>query len=174
MSRIEKNKGYDTFLKAIKELVDQEKIKNEKFLVVGGGAEEDKFNELVKKLNLKDYLEIRNMVSQEELINIYNSLDIFVFPTRRKSESLGLVGLEAMACETIVISSDAKGPMSYVKNKKNAYVFKQGDSKSLVDVINTVTGLDTNDIDKIKAGALSTAEEYDSTNMDDILYKVFR
>jgi len=34
-------------------------IKNERFIVVGGGQEESKFNELVKELDIKDYLEIR-------------------------------------------------------------------------------------------------------------------
>ena len=174
VSRIEKNKGYDVFLKAIKELVDQDKIKNEKFLVVGGGIEEDQFNELVKKLKLKDYLEIRNMVSQEELINIYNSLDIFVFPTYRKSESLGLVGLEAMACETIVIASNNYGPTDYVINNKNGKFFKPEDYKDLANKILEVKKMNNEEINKMKKKARETAIKYDSKNTKDLLLKVFK
>ncbi|MBO6195004.1 MAG: O-antigen ligase family protein [Bacilli bacterium] len=174
VSRIEFNKGYDIFLKAIKELVDEKKIKNERFIVVGGGQEEDKFNELVKKLNIKDYLEIRNMVSQEELINIYNSLDIFVFPTYRKSESLGLVGLEAMACETLVIASKNYGPTDYVINNKNGKFFKPEDYKDLAKKILEMKKLNNEEIKKMKKKARETAVKYDSKNTKDMILKVFK
>ena len=174
VSRIEKNKGYDVFLKAIKELVDQDKIKNLKFLVVGGGLEEDKFNELVKKLKLKDYLEIRNMVSQEELINIYNSLDIFVFPTYRKSESLGLVGLEAMSCETLVIASKNYGPTDYVIDNKNGKFFKPEDAKDLANKILEMKKMNNEEVKKMKKKARETAIKYDSNNTKELLLKVFK
>ena len=174
VSRIEKNKGWDVFLKAVKELVDEEKIENEKFIVVGGGAEEKEFNELVKKLKLKDYLEIRNMVSQEELINIYNSLDIFVFPTYRKSESLGLVGLEAMSCETLVIASKNYGPTDYVINKSNGLFFKPEDSKDLAKKILEMKKMNNEEINKMKKKARETAIKYDSKNTKDMLLKVFK
>lgn len=174
VSRIEKNKGYDVFLKAIKELVDQDKIKNLKFLVVGGGLEEDKFNELVKKLKLKDYLEIRNMVSQEELINIYNSLDIFVFPTYRKSESLGLVGLEAMSCETLVIASKNYGPTDYVVDNKNGKFFKPQDYKDLAAKILEMKKMNNEEVKKMKKKARETAIKYDSNNTKELLLKVFK
>ena len=174
VSRIEKNKGYDVFLKAIKELVDQDKIKNLKFLVVGGGLEEDKFNELVKKLKLKDYLEIRNMVSQEELINIYNSLDIFVFPTYRKSESLGLVGLEAMSCETLVIASKNYGPTDYVVDNKNGKFFKPQDYKDLAAKILEMEKMNKEEVKKMKKKARETAIKYDSNNTKELLLKVFK
>ena len=174
VSRIEKNKGWDVFLKAVKELVDEEKIENEKFIVIGGGAEEKEFNELVKKLKLKDYLEIRNMVSQEELINIYNSLDIFVFPTYRKSESLGLVGLEAMSCETLVIASKNYGPTDYVINKSNGLFFKPEDPKDLVKKILEMKKMNNEEINKMKKKARETAIKYDSKNTKDMLLKVFK
>lgn len=174
VSRIEKNKGYDVFLKAIKELVDQDKVKNLKFLVVGGGLEEDKFNELVKKLKLKNYLEIRNMVSQEELINIYNSLDIFVFPTYRQSESLGLVGLEAMSCETLVIASNNYGPTDYVVDNKNGKFFKPQDPKDLASKILEMQKMNKEETSKMKKKARETAIKYDSNNTKDLLLKVFK
>ena len=79
-----------------------------------------------------------------------------------------------MACETLVISSDAKGPLSYVENKKNAFVFKQDDYNDLVNVIEKVVSLDKKDVEKIKKNAIKTVEEYDSKNMNSVLYKAFR
>ena len=174
ISRIEKNKGWDVFLKAIKELADEEKIENERFIIVGGGQEEKEFNELVKELNIKDYLEIRNMVSQEELINIYNSLDIFVFPTYRQSESLGLVGLEAMSCETLVIASKNYGPTDYLVDKKNGLFFKPQDSKDLSKKIIEMKKLNNEEVKKMKKKARETAIKYDSKNTKEMLLKVFK
>ena len=80
---------------------------------------------------------------QEYLVNIYNSLDIFVFPTYRKSESLGLVGLEAMACETLVIASNNYGPTDYIKDKKTLIPYIQCENPIEMDRIRV--GVFTND-----------------------------
>ena len=175
VSRIEKDKGYDIFLKAIKELKERKELKDEdKFLVVGAGSEEDKFNELVNELDISDYLEVRNMVSQDELINIYNSLDIFVFPTYRKSESLGLVGLEAMACEVLVIASKNYGPTDYVVDNKNAKFFKPKDYKDLADKIIEMKKLNNEAKNKMRKKARETAIKYDSKNTKELILNVFK
>ena len=46
------------------------------------------------------------MQTQKEVALFDSAIDIFWFPTYRKSDSLGLVGLEAMACGCIVIASN--------------------------------------------------------------------
>ena len=174
ISRLEKDKGYDTFIEAMNVLAQDKKYNKYKFIIAGFGSEKNILDQLIKEYKLQDRIVILDSFEREEIPYLYNALDIFVFPTRRKSESLGLVGLEAMACETLVVSSDAKGPMSYVDNKKNAYVFKQDDYNDLVNVIEKVISLDNKDIEKIKKNALKTAEEYDANNMNSVLYKAFR
>ena len=174
-SRFEKDKGYDVFLKAIKELLDKKELKeNDRFLIVGTGSEEDKFNELVEKLNISNYLEVRNMVSQDELVYMYNSLDIFVFPTYRKSESLGLVGLEAMACETLLIASNNYGPTDYVIDNKNAKFFKPKDAKDLANKIIDIRKMNNEEKNKMKKKARETAIKYDSKNTKKIIIDVFK
>lgn len=42
----------------------------------------------------------------EEMVNFYNQIDILLFPSLRKAESLGLVAIEAMACNVPVIATD--------------------------------------------------------------------
>ena len=174
VSKLEKNKGYDVFLEAISKLKDNKDLKNYKFLIVGSGDEEDKFMDMVKSLDLEDYLEVRNLVSQEELINIFNSLDIFVFPTYAKSESLGLVGLEAMACEVIVITSNKYGPTSYLVDNKNGLFFEQKDSDDLAKKIVKALKLNNEEEKKMKTKARETAIKYDSFKTKDIILDVFK
>ena len=174
VSKLEKNKGYDVFLEAISKLKDNKDLKNYKYLIVGSGDEEDKFMDMVKSLDLEDYLEVRNLVSQEELINIFNSLDIFVFPTYAKSESLGLVGLEAMACEVIVITSNKYGPTSYLVDNKNGLFFEQKDSDDLAKKIVKALKLNSEEEKKMKTKARETAIKYDSFKTKDIILDVFK
>ena len=174
VSKLEKNKGYDVFLEAVSILKDKKELNKYKYLIVGSGNEEDKFRDMVKDLKLEDYLEIRNLVSQEELINIFNSLDVFVFPTYTKSESLGLVGLEAMASEVLTITSDKYGPTSYLINNKNGLLFEQKNSEDLADKIIKILSLNSEEVKKMKAKARETAIKYDSFKTKDIILDVFK
>jgi glycosyltransferase involved in cell wall biosynthesis len=174
VSRIDTDKGYDTFVEAINVLSKDKKFSKYKFLIIGDGEEKSKLLHMIKNYNLEDVIIYKNKVSREELALIYNSLDMFVFPTRRKSESLGLVGLEAMACGCTTITTNVYGPSSYIKNKKNGYTFKYDKYEDLVEVIKTVSSLKEEDLDKIKKNAIKTASLYDSSTMDSILKKVFK
>ena len=174
ISRIEKNKGYDVFLKAIKNLEEEGKIGNKKFLIIGTVSEEDKMYKLIKELDILKYLEIRNMVSQDELVDIYNSLDLFIFPTYRESESLGLVGLEAMACETFLIASKNYGPTDYVINKKNGLFFEPKDDIDLKNKILEYENLNQEQYKKIIKKARQTAIKYDFKNTAHLILDVFK
>ena len=172
ISRIEKNKGYDTYLEAINELVSKNKIDNTKFIIVGTGAEEELLEKLVKKYNLEDYIIKKDMVTQKELVSIYNSLEIFILPTYRKSESLGLVGLEAMACKIPVIAAENYGPTDYIINNKNGFFFEPKDSKMLSKKIIDV--LKRKDLNKILDNARDTAIEYDIENTKNKILEIFK
>lgn len=174
VSKLERNKGYDVFLKAISLLKDKKELKKYKYLVVGSGSEEDKFKEMVKSLELEDYLEVRNLVSQEELINIYNSLDIFVFPTYTNSESLGLVGLEAMSSEVLVIASNKYGPTSYLVDNKNGLFFEKENSEDLANKIIKALNMKEEELNKIKTKARETAIKYDSFKTRNLILDVFK
>lgn len=174
VSKLEKNKGYDIFLQAISILKNNKELKNYKYLIVGSGSEEDKFRDMIKSLELEDYLEIRNLVSQEELINIFNSLDIFVFPTYSKSESLGLVGLEAMSCEVLVITSNKYGPTSYLVDNTNGLFFEKENAEDLANKILKMLNLNKEAEKKMKLKARETALKYDTFKTKNIILDVFK
>ena len=111
------------------------------------------------------------MVSQEELVNIYNSLDLFIFPTYRKSESLGLVGLEAMSCKVPVLAAENYGPTDYIVNNKNGFFFKPQDSKTLSKKI--VSILKRKDLNTILDNARLKAIEYDVENTKNEIISIF-
>src|SRR5690606_41173522 len=60
---------------------------------------------------------------------------LFPYTTLFRSESLGLVGLEAMSCGTPVIASNMAGPQTYIVNGMNGFLFSPGNSKELAQYI---------------------------------------
>ena len=173
VSKLEKNKGYDIYLRFIKELEKDKKIGDYRFLIIGTGSEEKKLNSLIKDLNLEKYVEVRSMLEGEDLLYFYNSIDAFIFPTYRRSESLGLVGLEAMSCGTFVIASDNYGPSSYVKNNKNGFTFKSKDPIDLKNRFIEFSKLSNDKLDKMISKAKETAKEYDKKTTKNIIINVF-
>ncbi len=172
VARLEKDKGYDTLIKAIHEIKrDLEKVK---FLIVGSGNEEEEFNQLVKEYQVEEWIERKPLVSQEELVFIYNALEAFIYPTRRKSESLGLTGLEAMACECLVIGSNKYGPSDYLIHKQNAITFTPYDELELAEKIKEVLQIKKEEKRKLTKKARQKSEEYSFANTKDTLINIFK
>ena len=65
---------------------------------------------------MHDYPEVHfaGVIPHAELARIYRAADVFVFPS--KTDTFGLVQLEAMACGTPVAAYPVTGPMDVVKN----------------------------------------------------------
>lgn len=75
--------------------------------------------------------------SDEDLVNLYNSVDMVVCPSL--AESFPLPPLEAMACGTPVVTTDA-GTGDYAIDGKNSIVVPRGDVNALAEGILKVLG----------------------------------
>ncbi len=171
VSRIEKDKGWDTLLNALNKLNKEKLLKNIKVLVIGSGSEQSEFDILVRQYKLQDVIIQKEFVYQKDLVNYYNAFDLFLYPTKRKSESLGLVGLEAMACKTFVIGCNLYGPREYLKDKENSFTFR--DEATLVKKIKEFQKLDRKEIKKIQEKALEEAKKYEKEKNTSLLKEVF-
>lgn len=170
VSRLEKNKGWDTFLGMVARLKEDENLG---FIVVGDGAEREEFQQLADTLGVADRLIRFPLLSQQEIAELYNVLDVFCFPTYRKSESLGLVGLEAMACGCTVVASNAYGPSSYMEDGKNGFTVTPNDADALSDGVRKALDLDEKQKEELHKGMEKTVAAYSRQNADGILLNFF-
>ena len=145
---------------------------NIQLIVVGDGSQREDYYSLVKKMELENRIIYRPLLKQTELVYIYNALDLFVFPTFRESESLGLVGLEAMACECVVLTSDKYGPASYIRDGINGFQFLTGNYLDARKQIKKIM-FNVENLEKIKAEARKTAIHYSNDETDHILINLF-
>ncbi len=81
----------------------------------------------------------------EELRNYYNSLDVFISPSR--FESFGFMPLEAMACGTRVIGVTGSSVDEICELEKYGWRVQDGDIESLVNLINQIS---TEEFDETK------------------------
>ena len=160
ISRFIEEKGWKTYLKALLSL--KQKGIPFKALIAGKGPDEGKILNFIETQGLSNDIDFLGLVKQEELVNIYNDLDLYVFPTYREAESLGLTGLEAMSCGTPVISCDIAGPATYIKHQENGFLFPKKDVAALVKNILHYNGLDPRIKEEMSQNALNTAQDYES------------
>ncbi|MBU0731934.1 glycosyltransferase family 4 protein [Patescibacteria group bacterium] len=107
--KISKTKGVDVLLKANK-LIQKEKEVS--ILLFGGGA----FSDIVKKEEMHEY-EMKNVVHMGHnpghvLAKFHNAADLSVMPSR--SEGFGIAALEAMACNTPIVTTETGGPDTFI------------------------------------------------------------
>jgi glycosyltransferase involved in cell wall biosynthesis len=122
-------KGQHLFLEAASALTAR--YKNLKFLIVGDEVYEThgeigyraKLEELVKKLNLADFVEFRGFV--KDLTDVYEQSDIVVHASQRP-EPFGRVIIEAMAFARPVIATRGGGVIEIIRDGIDGLLVEMG------------------------------------------------
>jgi len=135
-------KGFKYLIKSVKEVLKIHDNVNLK--IVGTGPLENQIKNLLNELKLTKCIEVISNVSDEKLLELYNSSDIFVLPSvvdsQGNTEGLGVVLLEAMACKVPVIASNIGGIPDIVHDRVNGILVPQKDVLELSKSINELIG----------------------------------
>lgn len=169
VSRIDAGKGWDILLYAVQKLRQTCPDLRLRVTLVGEGAQIFELMHLIGELELDEIVSYTGALPQNKLPEFYSSLDAFVFPTVL-SESLGLVGLEALACGIPAICSDIGGIRSYMQEGVNGYLFTPGDAEALAQKIIAFSRLTPEQITIFRAAALATAQPYGRVQVAADLY----
>jgi len=147
LGRLIKRKGHSYLIKAVHKLIS-EGIDNIKVLVIGEGQYLDYLIKLSNKLNLENYVKFLGF--QRNVRDFYNIFDLLCVPS--DFEGFGYVIIEAMACETLVLSSNIPGPNEIISHGVDGLLFKNADIDDLAEKIKMVMKKSF-DIEKIKKNA---------------------
>lgn len=127
--KLTKYKGVKYLLLAAK------KIKGE-IIILGDGPDRKYLEELVKTEKITNVRFLGHFGNDTNtLIKMYSRADVFVAPSVW-DEPLGLVILEAMACETPVVVTRKGGIPLAVKDGKNGYFVKPRNAKDIAEKVN--------------------------------------
>jgi len=101
-------KGLDYLLKSLQ--IVKKEIPNFKLVVGGKGVLVDYYKKMAVSMGLIDNVEFTGFISDDEIVGYYNQANVFVLPsTSSLQEGFGIVALEALACQTPVITTDIVG-----------------------------------------------------------------
>jgi D-inositol-3-phosphate glycosyltransferase len=138
VGRIQALKGVDLAVRALAELPDRRAV----LVVVGGPSGPEGEDELARLRELVDELGLTSRVRfvppqpHEELARYYQAADVCVVPSR--SESFGLVALEAAACGTPVVASNVGGLRIVVDDGVTGLLVDERDPRAFADAIDRV------------------------------------
>jgi glycosyltransferase involved in cell wall biosynthesis len=134
LDEFHKYKGLDYLLKAL-EIVKSE-INDVKLIIGGEGKLLDYYIEIAYALGLKDNVEFHGFISDQKIVEYFSKSSVFVLPSiSSKQEGFGIVALEALACETPVVSTDIVGVASDVKKSKSGIIVPPRNIDELAEAI---------------------------------------
>ena len=77
--------------------------------LIGAGTEKQRLQQLAIDLGVQERLEFRAAPTNEQLWSYYQSADIFILPSRERTEAFGVVLLEAAYFGMPIIATDIEG-----------------------------------------------------------------
>ncbi len=134
VQRIDSKSGHTQLIRAMQRVV--ERCPKVKLMFVGGQSltskiskererDEQEVHELIKSLNLQEYVIFTGSVEYEKLPMYYNSADIVALTS--KNEGFGLAVTEGMACGKPIIGTNVPGIALQVQEGVNGYLVNVGD-----------------------------------------------
>lgn len=123
LDKFHKYKGLDYLLEALVGV--KESIPDVKLVVGGKGELLEFYKSKTEELGLEDNVEFKGFLSDEEVVSHYQESELFVLPSISSlQEGFGIVVLEALACETPVISTTIVGVSDDVTATKSGIIIE--------------------------------------------------
>lgn len=156
VGRIEYGKGWKEYLLALDKLKDNIDFRG---YIIGYGTLEPEMYELISQCGLTDKIEVIRGIPQDKLRHYYTLFDLLLFTTQLP-ESLGLVGLEAMACGTPIIATNIGGLATYAVNNYNSLCVEKGDIIGIATSIVKYNNMSREERNTMCNNCVNTAKKY--------------
>lgn len=89
---------------------------NAHLILVGGGQDEQRFRELVKRWGIDSHVTFTGFQDHAETIKLFGAADLFTFPSI--TDTQGIVIIEAMAAGAVPVAIDRLGPHDIITNRQ--------------------------------------------------------
>lgn len=131
LSRLGKEKNIEFLIKSMRRFNPKEYL----LVIAGTGPEKENLEKLTQKLKFSDRITFYNINGKEEIPKIYNGANVFVYAS--KSETQGLVVLEAMASGLPIAALSDGAIADMVEDGQNGFLIRGG-QKEFVSAIKKI------------------------------------
>jgi glycosyltransferase involved in cell wall biosynthesis len=131
VGRLVKLKQVDQLIIAFKKVIEQ--VPDAELFIVGSGALKDELHKLVDRAGLSSKVYFKGFLFEKEKFHLIWESHLLVQPSAM--EGLGIVLVEAMACQTPVIAINKYGPKEVVTNGENGFLVPPNDVNRLASKI---------------------------------------
>ena len=138
LGRLKRYKRVDLPIRAVAALRDEGV--DVRLIIAGTGDQEARLRALVRELGVGEAVEFRGFVSEEEKVDLFRRAWVHVLTSPK--EGWGITNLEAAACGTPTIASDAPGLRDSVVDGETGFLVPHGDVRALAERIRTLAGDD--------------------------------
>ena len=139
VGRIKRYKSVDVIIRSLPKVALR--IPDVRLVVVGSGDNLEELKLLAKSLGVSERVTFTGFVTTEEKVDWMRRSHVIVNPSPR--EGWGLTNIEANACGTVAVASDADGLRDSVKNGETGLLFPYGDHRALAKHLVTILTDDT-------------------------------
>lgn len=129
-------------------------------VITGGGPSETAMREKLRAGGVQERCHFTGRLSGENLVAAYSSFDVFVFTS--KSETQGMVLVEAMAAGAPVAALNAPPVDEIVSDGKNGRLTADEDPSALAKALGWIREQPTERLRRMRAAARRTARDFDT------------
>lgn len=158
VGRLTSQKNLDTLLKSLKLL-------GKEFCVIAVGKGDKKYyQDIAKAQNVETQYFFIDAVSHEELAQYYSWCDCFCTPSRW--EGFGMVFIEALACEAVIVTSDIAPMNEFIRDRENGLLIKDYENPESLAAIIRMACTDSALRGYLKSRARKSVESFEKTKID--------
>ncbi len=139
LGALDPNKGTLDLVRAM-DRINQGRSEHDMVRLVLAGAPSPDFDTFVRDRPESDrrWLKVLGPLPKEQVADFYDALDVFAMPSR--TDSFGIVYLEAWANGKPVVAASAGGVVEVVKHEENGLMVPFGDVGALADALSRLIG----------------------------------
>jgi len=166
VGRKAKQKNLDTLIKALKILG-----KRYCLLAVGKG-EIDEYVKLAEEQSVIKQCYFIKSIDNEELARYYSWVDCMCTPSRW--EGFGIIFIEALACESIVVTSDIAPMNEYIKHRENGLLVKDYENPEALAEMIKVACNNKQLKENLRKNARKSVERFEKGRIDKIEFDYYK
>ena len=172
VGRITPQKGTDVLIHAIGKYLPKDLVAQVHIVIVGDYQSKEQEKWLANLLQENDLTEKISVLGFRDPKPYYQLFDVFVLPSR--SDTFGLVAVEAMMSGCCTIRSNSNGAYDQIDSGENGLIFPMDDSKMLAEHLEKVLTDDVLRLKLAKKGKEKALATFTTTKMIDHTLMVYK